>query len=301
MSFNLFPSSIALPALLAIGLSLQPSLASARENTSSERASAESLFQDGRRLMEAKEYVKASQAFEASQDLDPGAGTLLNLARAYELSGKIASAWSTFAEAEGLAQQKGDSPRSQIARRQRERIEPLVPYVIIEVRGLSEGAQLKLDEKPLSHRALNLKLATDPGEHLLEVHQEGKKKIEHSFEVPPRRASDNEPIIVRVGPAAVLDVEVVAPSEQRDASSPSSDTPSTVVRKPQSVRESQSAWKTAGIVTSVIGGVGFGVGTTLVLQSYDKAARAECTDDVCSPGGLRDRASARKSLPAAYF
>jgi hypothetical protein len=55
-------------------------------------------YERGRALMKAKHYAEACDAFAQSQKLDPGWGTLYNLARCYELIGKLASARATFRE-----------------------------------------------------------------------------------------------------------------------------------------------------------------------------------------------------------
>src|ERR1051326_9215354 len=81
------------------------------EPTASDKAAAEGLFGDARKLMEAGNYREACPKLEASQRLDPGVGTLLNLADCYEHSGRTASAWMEFLEAASAARESGSADR----------------------------------------------------------------------------------------------------------------------------------------------------------------------------------------------
>src|SRR6187402_336528 len=61
---------------------------------------ADALFQEGRDLMTAGKYAEACAAFDASQELKPDIGTLVNQANCREKTGQLASAWGLFADAE---------------------------------------------------------------------------------------------------------------------------------------------------------------------------------------------------------
>jgi hypothetical protein len=66
-------------------------------------AQAERLFDDGRALIGQGRYREACVKFLASDKTSPSGGAILNLADCYEKAGKLASAWSSFKEAETRA------------------------------------------------------------------------------------------------------------------------------------------------------------------------------------------------------
>src|SRR5450432_2466634 len=72
-----------------------------------DRTLAQSLFEQGKQLMQAGRYADACPKLEESQRLDPGGGTMLNLALCYEDEGKISTAWADFKEALSMARRDG--------------------------------------------------------------------------------------------------------------------------------------------------------------------------------------------------
>ena len=73
-------------------------------------ALAETLFQEGKKQMAAKNYAEACPKFQESQRLDPGTGTLLNWGLCLKESGKPAGAWVVFNQA--VAAARGEPRRS---------------------------------------------------------------------------------------------------------------------------------------------------------------------------------------------
>src|ERR1044071_7524440 len=95
-----------------------------RAQSASDKATAEALFGEGRRLMAQANYRDACPKFEASLKLDPGVGAMLNLADCYEKNGQTASAWAEFLEASSAARVAGSRDREELARSRAAALEP---------------------------------------------------------------------------------------------------------------------------------------------------------------------------------
>ena len=105
---------------VAAPLALIVALASARtslaQTSAADKAAAQALFDEGKRLMDAGQFAQACPKFADSEKLDPGVGTLLNLGVCYEKNGQTASAWATYKEAASAAANAGEAAREKYAR-----------------------------------------------------------------------------------------------------------------------------------------------------------------------------------------
>ena len=114
----------AIATSLALLTPLTASRVAHAQNASSQ-AAAQALFDEARSLMNAGKFAEACPKFAESERLDPGAGTLLNLANCYEKGGQTASAWVTFKDAAAAADVKHRTDWSQRARERATALEPL--------------------------------------------------------------------------------------------------------------------------------------------------------------------------------
>src|SRR5262245_39437134 len=119
-------ASFALPLALAAATSTAPVRA---EPTDADKTLAAALFREGKALMDKAEvdkgdYAPACGKLEESQRLDPGGGTILNLALCHEKQGRPATAWAEFIEALGIARRDHRQARIDLAEEHIAKLEP---------------------------------------------------------------------------------------------------------------------------------------------------------------------------------
>jgi hypothetical protein len=126
--------------------------------------------------MEAGRFSEACPKLAESQRLDPGGGTILNLAVCYEKDGKLASAWAAYNEALSAAIKDGRKEREQLARERVGALAPKVPRLVVSVPATSEvsGLEVLLDGQPLRRAAWGVDSAVDAGTHRVEARAPGR-------------------------------------------------------------------------------------------------------------------------------
>jgi serine/threonine-protein kinase len=169
-------------------------------------ATAEKLFQDGKRLMEARDYAAACPKLEESQRLDPSVGTLLNLGSCYEGAGRSATAWVTFRAAAGAARVAHEAEREQFARTRADALEPGLATIAVDVpaEAAVEGLAVRRDGEALTRAAWGVAVPVDPGPHLVEAVANGRKGWTRQVSVDDRAA-------VRVAVPLLAVEEIAAP------------------------------------------------------------------------------------------
>jgi hypothetical protein len=122
------------PVISIVALLAVTALAtSAAAQTGAKSAAAQGLFDEAKALMAAGRATEACPKLEESQRLDPGSGTLINLALCYEQTGRIASAWTTYRDAAAAARSAGNAKRERGARERAEVLAPKVSRLTLEV------------------------------------------------------------------------------------------------------------------------------------------------------------------------
>lgn len=131
---------------------------------------ADKMFREAKKAMDAGDYPRACPLFEESQRLDPGGGTLLNLALCQEKLGKIATAKKTFEEAAARAREGGRADRLGEASSHIAALEPKVPtLVLVSARPLAQLGKVTIDGRAVHADELNARLPLDPGTHAVRV------------------------------------------------------------------------------------------------------------------------------------
>ena len=245
-------------------------------------AAAESLFQEARKLMDAKRFSEACPKLVASQKIAPAVGTLLNLADCYERGGQLASAWARFHEAIALAQRLGRADREKTAKERADKLEPrLIKLTIVT---LERGIEVKLDGNVLDPAALGTAVPVDPGKHTIEASAKGKKAFTTTVDVSDRARSPSVEI-------PQLEAEPEAKSGGGDGGS-SGDT-----KPPIETGSNGGTQRVAGIVVMGVGVVGLGIGTVFGLRTSSKwtEAMTHCTGIDCDRTGVQLAAEAKNS------
>lgn len=158
---------------LAVGavtlVTLSSPRASGSDPTPADRRLATELFNEGRALLLEKHYAEACPKLQESERLDPGGGTLLNLALCHELEGRSATAWSEFHEALAAAQHDGREDREIAARSHIAALEPRLARLVILVLPDASVPRLvvRLDGSALGPVAWGAAVPVDPGAHTI--------------------------------------------------------------------------------------------------------------------------------------
>ena len=255
-------------SILAIACFAAPEVHAAGDSEGG-AAAAESLFQEGRKAMDAHRYSDACPKFLASQKLAPAIGTLLNLADCYEKNNQLASAWARFHEAIALAQRLNRQNREQTARERADKLEPRL--IRLSILSRTSGVEVKLDGNVIDPAALGTPIPVDAGKHTLEATAKGKKPFNTNVEVSEKNKSPS----VEVPP---LDD---APVEKNDqAQKP--------VEPPPEKQHGWSTQKTVGLVVAAGGVVGLGVGGFFGLRTSSKwsDSKPHCPNLECDSTGV---------------
>jgi hypothetical protein len=146
------------------------------EPSKEDKATATELFKVGRELLDQGHVSEACRKLEESQRLDPGGGTLLNVAVCHEREGRTATAWSDFTEALGIAKRDGRQDRREIAEQHIAALEKALSRLVILVPSEADLPDLtiKRDGSVVGRPTWGLKVPIDPGEHVIEAGASGK-------------------------------------------------------------------------------------------------------------------------------
>lgn len=175
MKKSVFASGLVVALVWAVTLHAQ----------TSDTALAETLYQQGKSLMDQKKYDEACPKFAESHRLEPATGTLLNLASCNEARGKLATAWAQYNDAVIAARRDNREDRVQFARERIAAIEPKLAHVTISVPAEVEveGLEVRFDGQVLGKAAWGVPAPTDAGKHTIEVSAPTKKPWSQSIQL----------------------------------------------------------------------------------------------------------------------
>ena len=259
------------------------------EPTSADKSLATQLFKEGRALVDQGKVADGCRKLEESQRLDPGGGTLLNLALCHEKEGRTATAWAEFTEALGIARRDDRAQRIEIAQAHIEALEPMLSRLVVQVPAGSDLPDLEIrrDGGVIRRAAWGTSMPIDPGEHVIEASARGRIPWKESVTVGGK--AESKTVMV-----PLLDI---APTPATPPASVSSSAPAPTFESTPPNRA--GAWVALGFgAAGVAVGSYFGIQAMSEQQTADDACQPRCTD-----GGLRanDRAIKAANLATVGF
>jgi hypothetical protein len=256
---------LALPATVLV-LVLGSAVA-ARAQPQSDAQVAQALFDEARDLMDKHDYARACPLLERSQRLDPGGGTLINLALCWEGAGKLARADAAFDQTLTQARRDGRKDRETIALAHLDALATRLPRLRISMREQVPGVVVRFDDYVEGPEVLGALTPVDPGPHHVRVSAQGRVPWEWSGTLAEGERRELE-VVLRVAPPpnpCILQPSACAPPEPKK-------------------RIATMSWVLGGVaVASAIASAVTGAVAISAKSSFDSnciASRGYCNDPV---------------------
>ena len=258
-----------------------------------ETSRAQALFDDGRRLMNEGHFPEACPKLAASQKLDPGAGTLMNLATCYEKNNQLASAWATFKEAAAASHASNHADWETAARGRADKLEPELARLAVTVAKEAQvpGLVVERDGKALDAAEWATPIPVDSGPHTIRALAPGKKTWSTQVTIggPRSQASVAVPLL-----------------ENEQAGAPPPERPAAPPPRPSDPKDEGGTQRLVGLVVGGAGLVSLGAGAFFGLKArstYDDAL-GQCNPSFqCRQRGLdlADDAKSQATISTIAF
>jgi hypothetical protein len=282
----------------AIALSApRPALA---QPSASDRAAAETLFNQALELLEKNRAADACPKLQESQRLDPGVGTLLYLADCYKQVGKTASALGTFREAAYAASAAGQKDREELATKEAAALEAVLSKLVISVeKPDTPGIKVSRDGQEVGRALWESPVPVDPGMSVVSAEAPGMTPWKQELDIPAGAGSTS----VRV--PALTPAPVVAAPPPAAAAPPAGPTVPIPAAPPP--RESggggvQRGLGWLGVGLGAVGLAGGGILGLVAKANYESSrdgCRKEDDDQLCNASAIEDGKGAQSMATAA--
>jgi hypothetical protein len=276
------PARLSFVSALTIAAALLCATARAQtEPGPDDKALATVLFQEGRTLMSAGHIAEACQKLEESQRLDPGGGTILNLALCHEQDGRLARSWAEFNQAIVAARKDGRRDREAAAAEQLRALEPRLSKltVVVPLGTQVDGLRVECDGRELGQGAWSTPMPVDGGQHVVRATAPGKEPFAATIVIAKEADAQTVDIPVLATPVLVVKPPRVAAPPPPPAPMPAPG--------PSSPRMRQAGMVTAAVGVVALGLGGYALGSALGAKSD---SNSDCTPaGVCGPTGLQQR------------
>lgn len=258
--------------------------------SSSDKAAAEALFDQGIELLKEGNTALACKKLQSSQRIDPGIGTLLYLGECFERLGKTASAWATFREAASKATAAGEAGRARQGNVRADALEPQLSYLTVHVgepNKVIEGLTVVQAGVTTNPAVWGSAVPVDPGEIEVVVSAPGYEAFEATITVEKQSkdASLEVPPLVKLPEPEVLPTTGSASGNSATL---------------QDRADRRTLQLTTGFVAGGLGIIGIGLGSVygVMALNKDQDANDVCGNDTVCPAGSSGQ---QDSLDAVKF
>jgi len=289
-------SAKALAAGVSVALAVCSMQARGQVQSHGDKVAAEALFEEGRKLVAAGKYADACAKFAGSEEQDPSAATLLNLASCWEKSGRAATAWATYREAASMANAVGRADYVATAQRHADALASRLSHVTLNVVQPVNGIEIRRDDRVLPAAEWGTAIPIDSGAHTLAATAPDHAPWASTIEVP----ADGAVVVVTVPPLEPLAPAPAPASAPRpDVSAPTmapSPAPAPTRHESPSPRSTGATQQVAGWVLGSLGLASVAAGvvfTVLAENDYHDSLNDCVSKDSCDPTGLSERNQAR--------
>jgi hypothetical protein len=277
-----------------VGLLLSTSHGPVWAQTAADKAAADTLFTEGKRLIAAGEIEPACAKFEASLARLAQLGAQLALASCYEKLGKTASAWGEFRAAASTAIKAHDDQRQRFAEDHAAALEPNLSRLVIKVEPgyRIDGLELKRDGVVITAAELDSPVPVDPGDHMVEAAAPGW--VAWSIKVPVTLPGAVDVVVPALGKAPVK-VEEPRPAPEPVVA---------VAAAPAAVASPRHrSYLAYGVAGGGVVALGASVLFGAMASTRWSAAQSYCHDRMCSQPGydLATRARTMGTLGTGAF
>ncbi|MRG91382.1 hypothetical protein [Polyangium spumosum] len=261
--FVLVAASLLVLAPAAARADEEPSPLPTPADPSEKATLAETLFQDGKRLLEQGAFVEACAKLAQSDALDPAIGTLGLLAACHEQEGRVATAWREYGETAARAAAVNDE-RGAFARQRASALEPELPRLLVRLPQSANGIAVFRNGVRLLPDELGVAQPVDPGTYEIIARSSGRPEFRATVTARPRNVAEVEiPAFARAAPA---DTAKKTPA---------------VVPPIASTAKGLGPRKIGAIVAGGVGLAGFAVATGMGLSASSKNAASISLQETC--------------------
>ena len=264
-------------------------------------AEAETLFREGKHLLKQGHIAEACDKLEASERLEPTAGTELNLADCREKNGQLATAWAMFVKAAATAKHSdSDGKREGEARRRAAELEPrLVHLRLVVPDDHPAGLVIKRNGSAIDAELWNQRIPVDPGNYVISAEAAGYEPWEATVTIKAKDRKVEVPVLDKAaGQSAVATAAPLAtPAAQPAVSAHASASAAVAPERPGMTTQRKAGLAVTGVGVGLLAGA-FAIAA--VANNHEGQSNTLCPSTFCqSANGLELNALARREATYA--